>query len=181
MGQRRKDRLLYAAEGFVLSDAYKQLFSVVACRPCKLHIDRLGFAWHMMDHYVLVFQRNTRCKILHKILPFISQKNRIKCIFTAFTSRTVFQPSLRCRECLDWHFLFLKRQYLSLPFQCAEQRTMCLRAPYENLMHSDGGCVVGQVKLSLFLWLNKMKLLPANGKHDWFSRQIRCAATQRLV
>lgn len=46
MGQRRKDRLLYAAEGFVLSDAYKQLFSVVACRPCKLHIDRLGFAWH---------------------------------------------------------------------------------------------------------------------------------------
>lgn len=48
-------------------------------------------------------------------------------------------------------FPFLKRQHLSLPFQCAEQRAMCLRTPYENLMHSDGSCVVGQVKLSLFL------------------------------
>lgn len=30
-------------------------------------------------------------------------------------------------------------------------------------------------------WLNKMKLLLANRKHDWFSRQIQHAATQTLV
>lgn len=68
MGQRKEDRLLRAASEFVDCDAWKQLFSVVACHPCKLQIgtDRLGFAWQMMDDNVLVFQRNAKCEISTK-------------------------------------------------------------------------------------------------------------------